>query len=76
MIKAEIIKDSINAMTNDRMTTFVVEFPRFVNAEILRHRALSFSSASCLSGDTEIYIESPASIKKGYKSIHMKMKIK
>jgi thymidylate synthase ThyX len=45
-IKSEIIKDSINSYTNDRLTTFVLRFPRFINAEILRHRALSFSSAS------------------------------
>lgn len=45
-IKAEIIKDSINSLTYDRLTTFVVTFPRFINAEVLRHRALSFSSAS------------------------------
>ncbi len=46
MISCKIIKDSINSVTNDRLTTFVITFPRFVNAEILRHRMLSFSSAS------------------------------
>lgn len=46
MISATIIKDSINAVTNDRLTTFVLVFPRFINAEILRHRMLSFNSAS------------------------------
>ena len=45
-IKVEIICDSINSITNDRLTTFVLRFPRFINAEILRHRCLSFSSAS------------------------------
>lgn len=45
-MKAKIIKDSINASTNDRLTTYVVTFPRFINAEVLRHRMLSFNSAS------------------------------
>ena len=44
--KATIIKDSINSATEDRLTTFVVTYPRFINAEVLRHRMLSFSSAS------------------------------
>lgn len=43
---SKIIKDSLNAHNKRRLTTFVVEFPRFINAEFLRHRALSFSSAS------------------------------
>jgi thymidylate synthase ThyX len=46
MITAKIIADSINSKTNDRITTFIVKFPRFVNSELLRHRMLSFSSAS------------------------------
>lgn len=46
MISAKIIKDSINSYTDERLTTFVVTFPRFINAEFLRHRMLSFSSAS------------------------------
>lgn len=45
-ISASIIKDSINSNTDDRLTTFVVTFPRFINAEVLRHRMLSFNSAS------------------------------
>lgn len=31
---------------NTRLTTFIVKFPRMINAEMLRHRALSFNSAS------------------------------
>jgi thymidylate synthase ThyX len=45
-IQAKIIKDSINGANNCRLTTFVLVFPRFINAEILRHRMLSFNSAS------------------------------
>lgn len=44
-INAKIIKDSINRHNACRLTTFEVEFPRFINAEILRHRMLSFNSA-------------------------------
>lgn len=46
MSEAQIIKDSINSATDDRLTTYVVSFPRFINAEVLRHRMLSFNSAS------------------------------
>lgn len=46
MIEVAILKDSINSATDDRLTTFEVTFPRFINAEILRHRMLSFNSAS------------------------------
>ena len=46
MISAKIVADSINAKTSDRLTTFIVKFPRFVNSELLRHRNFSFCSAS------------------------------
>jgi thymidylate synthase ThyX len=45
MIKAEIIADSINE-TGCRCTTFIVNFPRIVLAELNTHRALSKNSAS------------------------------
>jgi thymidylate synthase ThyX len=45
MIKAEIIADSINSFDN-RITTFVLTFPRIVLAEFNTHRALSRNSAS------------------------------
>lgn len=44
-IKAEIIADSINPNGN-RITTFVVTYPRFILAELNTHRALSKNSAS------------------------------
>lgn len=46
MIKAMIIADSISAHTNQRITTFELEFPRFILAEVNTHRALSRNSAS------------------------------
>lgn len=45
-ITAKIIKDSINSKTNDRLTTFVITYPRFVHAEFMTHRMLSKNSAS------------------------------
>lgn len=45
MITAEIICDSINP-TDNRLTTFVVTFPKFILAEFNTHRILSRNSAS------------------------------
>jgi len=45
MIKAEIIADSISPSDN-RITTFVVKFPRIVLAELNTHRMLAKSSSS------------------------------
>lgn len=45
MIKAEIIADSLNPV-GDRLTSFVLRFPRIVLAEMNTHRALSKNSAS------------------------------
>jgi thymidylate synthase ThyX len=58
MIEVNIIKDSINLLTKDRLTTFVLKFPRFINAEILRHRSLSFSSSSSRAVPVSKMIES------------------
>jgi thymidylate synthase ThyX len=46
MITAKIIKDSINSATDDRLTTFVIKYPRFVHAEFMTHRVFSKNSAS------------------------------
>lgn len=45
MITSEIIADSINPVGN-RLTTFILRFPRIVLAEMNTHRALSKNSAS------------------------------
>lgn len=45
MIKAQIIADSVNGFGN-RITTFVLTFPRIVLAEFNTHRMLSRNSAS------------------------------
>ena len=68
-IKAEIIADSINSQ-GCRLTTYILEYPRFCHAEMLTHRMFSKNAASCLSGDTVITIEKPSKLKKGQKSKH------
>lgn len=45
-MQAKIIEDSYNSITGDRLTTFVLKFPRIVLAEFNTHRALSRNSAS------------------------------
>jgi thymidylate synthase ThyX len=45
MIKAEIIADSMNPIGN-RLTTFIVNYPRIIHSELLTHRSLSKNSAS------------------------------
>jgi len=46
MHKVEILEDSLNLATGKRLTTFILTFPRYINAEVLRHRVFSFCSAS------------------------------
>lgn len=46
MINAEIIADSLNISTGDRLTTFKVRCPKWIIAEIGTHRALSRSWTS------------------------------
>ena len=44
-IKARIIADSVNSHGN-RITTFVLTYPRFIHAELLTHRLFSRNAAS------------------------------
>lgn len=44
-IKAEIIADSINPR-GCRLTTFILEYPRFFHSEVLTHRVFSKNAAS------------------------------
>lgn len=46
MINAQIVLDSVNAATGDRLTTFVIRIPKFMLAQLARHRALSINAAS------------------------------
>lgn len=45
-ISVEIIADSFNLETGDRITTFILTFPRFILAELNTHRVFSRNSAS------------------------------
>lgn len=45
-IKATIIRDSIYTPTKSRITTFEIEYPRFILAEFNTHRMLSRNTAS------------------------------
>lgn len=44
-VKASIIADSINS-TNNRLITYVLEYPRFIHAEFMTHRLFSKNSES------------------------------
>ena len=44
-IEAKIIADSINPQ-GDRITTFLLTYPRFIHSELLTHRVFSRNSAS------------------------------
>lgn len=56
MIKAEIVADSKNIF-GDRLTTFVVTFPRIILAELNTHRIFSRNSASSRAIPTRRMIE-------------------
>lgn len=56
MIKAEIVCDSLNPVGN-RLTTFVLEYPRFVHAEFMTHRVFSRNAASSRAIPIEKMIE-------------------
>ena len=45
-ISARIICDSRNHLTGNRLTTFVVEYSRFIHAEFMTHRMLSRNASS------------------------------
>ena len=46
MIKAKIITDSISKHTGQRITTFELEYQRFIHAELMSHRVYSRNSSS------------------------------
>lgn len=45
MIKAQIIADSVNII-GQRITTWILTYPRFIHAEFMTHRAFSRNAAS------------------------------
>jgi hypothetical protein len=46
MISAEIIADSYNESMDSRITTFELQYPRFIHAELMTHRVFSRNAAS------------------------------
>ncbi|AKG13471.1 FAD-dependent thymidylate synthase [Moraxella bovoculi] len=46
MIKAIIIADSVSAHTGQRITTFELEYNRFIHSELMTHRQFSRNAAS------------------------------
>lgn len=46
MIRAKIVKDTINDENGVRITTFITQTPTFIDAEIEKHRAISTNSSS------------------------------
>lgn len=44
--KATVIKKSVSAISNDIMTTFELEYPRFIHSEFMTHRMLSKNASS------------------------------
>jgi Thymidylate synthase complementing protein len=45
-ISVKIIADSVNAFTNSRVTTYELEYPRYIHAEIMTHRLFSRNAQS------------------------------
>jgi thymidylate synthase ThyX len=56
MITAKIVADSISAY-GDRITTFELEYPRFIHAEFMTHRLFSRNAASSRAIPVERQIE-------------------
>ena len=45
-IKVEFIQGSINAYTNQRITTLVLEYPRIIHSQLMTHRVFTRNSSS------------------------------
>lgn len=56
MITVRILADSINPASK-RLTTFIVEYPRFIHSELMTHRAFSRNAASSRAIPLEKMIE-------------------
>ena len=46
MIKAKVITDSISTHTGQRITTFELEYNRYIHCELMTHRVFSRNSSS------------------------------
>ena len=52
MISAKIIADSVSRHTDQRITTFELDYNRYIHAELMTHR--------CITGDTKLAFDLPA----------------
>lgn len=57
MIEAKIVADSINDINRNRLTTFVLTYPRFIHSELMTHRMFSRNAASSRAIPIEKMIE-------------------
>ena len=46
MVEVKIVADSLNVHTQDRLTTFLLTYPRYIHAELMTHRVFSRNAAS------------------------------
>ena len=65
-VSAKILCDSINDL-GDRLTTFELEMPKCLLAELNTFRLRSSNASSCLHGDVEIYTDTPTATNNGNK---------
>jgi hypothetical protein len=47
-IRVEVKADSLNVATGDRLTTFLLAYPRMIHSELMTHRVFSRNAASSL----------------------------
>ena len=62
MIKAKIITDSISTHTGKRITTFELDYNRFIHAELMTHR--------CITGDTKLAFDLPTAKNNSKTRVH------
>lgn len=56
-ITAKIIADSVSSVSGKRITTFELQYPRFIHAEFMTHRMISKNSASSRAIPVKVMLE-------------------
>ncbi len=46
MIEVKMVADSVNVATKDRLTSFLLTYPRYIHSELMTHRVFSRNAAS------------------------------
>lgn len=57
MFEAKVIADSVNAMTNKRIVTMQLQYPRFIHSEFMTHRVFSRNAMSSRAVPTAKLVE-------------------